>query len=415
MNKHIRVVIVLFALHFMQSMHAMVFDNRYLFLAQRPFVTVDCRPSHLIMDCFIETGRKAIGPNEREIPIGQLWGNFNQGEIARSFPIIGLQNPFVTFGRPDWQDGNFLWNINGKIQTQGVAFAYRQAIGPCISVGADWLFMRVCTHNIFTLEENSIPMTGSEVIQLDEIRRAMLQEIGITQNAVTTSGFGDLDFYIRFGYEWDYTLKLRHIIAGFSVGALIPSGQPIMLSAPSTVPFGGNGYYGMYGAFDAEFEVKEDWKVGLLFRVSKRFRRTRFERMPVADEPLPYGLVVGPAQVNPGLTVIFSPYVSLENLRQGLGLRVQYTLTEHNKDLWRDRRSCECQEQSPTKLDEVMKRSHWASDYVTVAAFYDFGKMKDVRGFDPIITLSWDIPVLMVVADRVVKTNRIIIGLEFNF
>lgn len=415
MNKHIHFIIILLAFCMMHVAQAMIFDNRYLFLAQRPFVTVENRPSHLIIDAFVETGHRAIGPNEREIPMGQLFGEFDQGKIARSFPIIGLQNPFVTFGRPDWQDGTFIWGVSGKVQAQGIAFAYRQAIGPCISLGADWLFMRIVTRNEFTIQENSIPMTGSEVVQLDEIRREMLQEIGINQNAFTNSGFGDIDFYVRFGYEWDYALKFRHIIAGLSVGALFPSGQPIFLSAPSSVPFGGNGYFGMYGAADAEFEVKEDWKLGLLFRLSKRFARVRQQRMPVEDEPLPYGLVVGPARVNPGLTIIFSPYLSFENLREGLGLRIQYTLTHHDKDFWRDMRACECQQQSPTKLDRVMSFSHWSSDYITVAAFYDFGKMKDVRGFEPIVTLSWDIPVLMVVADRVVKTNRIIMGIEFNF
>ncbi|MCA9770308.1 hypothetical protein KC460_02985 [Candidatus Dependentiae bacterium] len=397
------------------QLFGMVYDNRYIFLAQRPFTSIEGRPSHLISDLFLQTASKAIGSNEKEIPLCELFGEFDQGKMARSFSVIGKSNPFVTYGRPEWQDGTFLWIVNGKQQTQGISFVYYQSITDCLSFGATWLAMRVHTRCEFLLKENSIPMTGSEKCQLDEIRRKMLQDLGMGCNKNTQSGVGDLDFYLRFGCAWDYTAKFRHIDCGIRVGALVPTGRKKENSVPFSVPFGGDGHYGMYGAVDGEFEVKEDWKVGLLLRLSKRFRRTMERRISVKDEPYNFGLLIAPIQINPGITFVFSPYILLENLREGLGVRLQYTLLHHDNDRIRDGRLYECQAQMPSNLEEMARFSKWSSDYVTVAAFYDFGKMKLDRGFFPIVTISWDIPSLLVVADRVVKSHRIIFGIEFNF
>jgi uncharacterized membrane protein (UPF0136 family) len=134
--------------------------------------------------------------------------------------------------------------------------------------------------------------------------------------------------------------------------------------------------------------------------------------MPINKEPYVFGGVVGPARVNPGVTFAFSSYLSFENLRKGLGARVQYTAEVHACDSWTDMRT---NKTVPVNLVNVIELSGWAADYMTLNVFYDFGKVKVKRGFDPIVTFAWDIPVSLLVGRSVVRMNKISLGVEFNF
>jgi hypothetical protein len=163
---------------------------------------------------------------------------------------------------------------------------------------------------------------------------------------------------------------------------------------------------------DGEFELKEDWKLGLYIGLSKRLAKTQLHRMPVADEPTNFGVVIGDARVNPGVTFMFAPYFSVENLREGFGARIQYTLAVHGADGWTDKR---CDKTVPVRLRRVVDWSSWSGGHITLTPLYDFGKLKVNRGIEPIVYLAWDIPVNVFVTRRIPKTNKVSIGIEFNF
>jgi len=59
--------------------------------------------------------------------------------------------------------------------------------------------------------------------------------------------------------------------------------------------------------------------------------------------------------------------------------------------------------------------SDWRSSYITLYGFYDFGKMKVKRNFEPIFTAQWDVPVTVCDAHASVKTQKVTLGFEFNF
>lgn len=62
--------------------YASFFDNRYFPPFERPYVTVDCRPSHAAFDLFASTSKIAYGTNGNEIGIPQLQGTLDQAEWA---------------------------------------------------------------------------------------------------------------------------------------------------------------------------------------------------------------------------------------------------------------------------------------------------------------------------------------------
>ncbi|MGB8367374.1 MAG: hypothetical protein WCD44_03380 [Candidatus Babeliales bacterium] len=390
---------------------AMVYDNRFFPLFARPRIKVDGLPSSFAVDYLVSTASRAFDNDEGETGIPELFGNFDLATLGRAFTASGRTNPI----RSDLQASNskLPFDMEGKIQSQGVAFSYYQQLVPWLSLGFSWFFMRVNSRQLFILQKQGGPPLGpGDVLEVNDTRRAMFSALNLRAPSSAQLGFGDIDSFLRFGWFREYTLKFRRIDAGLSLGLLIPTGLIHELNSPASVPFGGNGHWGFYVSADALFELREDLKTGVLLRASKRLPNTKIRRMPADGEPQIFGTIVGPARVNPGFTFIFSPYFILENLRKGLGIGLYYTLTSHGEDKWADKRSSQT---VPVKLNQVDDLSSWGSDYVTINVFYDFGKEKVQRSVDPIISFRWDIPANLFIAKRVVRTHEIALGVEFVF
>lgn len=415
MIKNIQLLLgTLFVLSLFNLTHAMVFDNRYFPLIQYPYISVPGKQSHVSGDFFVTTASNAADDRDRGVGIVELSGPFDQAQLALSMQMAGLGNPL---NPPTLINGELPWMLAGKLQTQGFAFSYRQYLTCNFSIGIYALAMRSNSYidflfNLPKASSLSTSLSESDIFRLDATRRQMLATLDLACNHVHQAGFGDTEIYARWYDRYEYYLKLRSLEYAFRVGALIPTGVKRKIDKPASVPFGGNGHWGIYASADGEFEVKEDWKVGILLRVSKRFTTTRNERMPVNKEPQVFGVVTGPVKIDPGFTEIFSTYGQIEGLREGFGLRVQYTLINHDKDHWTDER---VDKTIPVNLEPVDVRSGWASEYITLTAFYDFGKTSQECGNQPIVRAAWDIPFTLLVGHRFVHSYKVSLGLEFNF
>lgn len=388
--------------------HAMTQDNRWIPLYYKPELGFDGRRGSFNVDAFIATASEAT-IKEKTVGIPALSGNYNEGTYADGLAKAGCQNPLPT----EWQGKSIPWFVGGKIQAQAVAFAISTPLGvDWITTGCNWFFMRVNTYQTFALERTELQLGAGDAATLDALRRAMFDSVGLVHNHGEQAGFSDIDWYLRFGYHDEYVFKCRTVDTGVRVGVLFPSGVQRDLSSPSSIPFGGNGHWGAYATVDGLFEVREDMKVGLWARFSKRFPKTSFQRLPVNGEPDIFGITTGQARVNPGFTFILSPCVALENLRGGMGASLHYTLTKHMKDSWQDER---CDKTIPVDLCKVEELSDWGSDYFTLNVFYDFGKVKVERSFDPVISFRWDIPAMLYMTDKIPKTQRVSLGIEWVF
>jgi hypothetical protein len=412
-NKKNKIVMLLAFLCVSSINFAMVWDNRFLPLIPSPALWIE--ESVFEVAPFFVTASRAASKEEEGIGIPEIFGNFDQGTLSDAFDIAGIPNAL----RSDWRGFKIPWVVNSKIQGQGAQFYYHQALGKHFSLGFSWFFLRLSSSLDFALkadvqnEPEKIIFGPSDRQELDNELRTMLRTIGIVNSHSDQAGFSDVDAYFRVGNVWRYTLKCRKIEAGARLGALIASGVKRILDEPASIPFGGNGHWGMYGELDTLFEVKEDIKVGCIVRISKRFARTQCERMPVAGEPLLFGATTGFLRVNPGITANIAPYFDLENLRDGLGLSVQYTLTAHQKDELEDVRSDK--KAIPVRLGRPEDDSSWISSYFTINVFYDFGRMQVKREFDPIVFLRWDVPSMVFGPKRSLLTHKIAVGVSFYF
>lgn len=392
----------------------MVYDNHLIpVLLARPRLMFDDKQSSCAVDAFMTTASEATRETSRDdesSSIPSLFGQFDQRTYADGMVKAGYPNPL----RSEWQGLSIPWLATGKIQAQGVAFScYTPLLDNWLSTGFNCLFMRVNTYHYFKLPSLPALNNDGNRQELDERRRFMFDQVGLTHNYSSQVGFGDIDWYLRLGRRWDYSFKCRSFDIGGRLGTLIPSGKKRDLNNPNSIPFGGNGHWGIYGTIDGLLELREDLKFGFMVRVSKRFPKISCQRLPVNNEPEPFGIITGLAQVNPGFTFIFSPLIALENLREGMGASIQYTMTKHLQDDWCDARTDKTT--VPITLGKINELSKWSSDYFTINVFYDFGKMKVRRSGAPILSVRWDVPAALFITDNIPNMHRVSIGVEWVF
>lgn len=406
----------------------MVYDNRFFPWIRRTFSRYclqrdsRCSPclrqtSFLFGDLFITTANSAFakGDDKDETGLYEMFGNYDEGNMEAAIVKLGLPNPFDTTGLMRFKGQEILWRMDGKIASEGFALQYDQHIWRYFSCGFTCFVMHLFAKNDFFLAAKTISnlmITPEEQLRLDQARRAMNEEVGLEAPTFSSTGFSDIDFYLRMGTIWDYLYKLKRIDAGISLGVMFPSGFKRDILNPASIPFGGDGFWGVYVAGDVEIELKEDWIVGLYVRFNQRFERTIQERLPIANEQQLYAATQGAVQIDPGFTSVISPYVILNGIRDGLGIQGQYTLIFHENDVWKQ---IQQPNQLPATLTQVTKRSRWNAEYMTVNLFYDFSKVRDPYEYPPIVSFKWDIPVKLVCAKRASKTNRVSLGIGLNY
>jgi hypothetical protein len=296
-----------------------------------------------------------------------------------------------------------------------LSIAHHQACGEWVAIGGSIFFASLKTRPELLLLRDQVDarLVGpGDYDQVDRAQRAAAQELGLTQFASDELGWGDLDLYTRVGHIWEYPYKFRSVDAGVWFGALFPTGKRREINAPYSLPFAGDGFWGVYGAVDMEFEFKEDMTVGFLLRGQKRFTRTFNTRVPTGTEPINYGAIVGLFEVDPGASIIFVVSALLEDIREGLGFGLSYQLVKKFADTYTDRR---INPTAPANLIGLMNLSSWLDEHITVKMFYDFSKQTETQHHAPTLYLRWDFPIKGLGARRVAETNRIVFGLDIPY
>lgn len=415
-------VTLLFSLATINNCYSMIFDNRFFPLYQKPFFKFrsisSCfeSPSALVVQPIATTATCSTDDFGDKAPISAFEGKFDEAIEAKALKVAGIITDNDPLFRSDIIGiASIPWRFTGKLESLGVALLYEQAITKHFAVGFSAIFLRVESHREFKREKKDVingDVRPGDERELINLRAKMTHLLGLTPPQFSQVGFGDLDLYLRFGNIWEYRARMKQIIAGLRLGMYAPTGLRRELDNPASVPFGGNGFWGAYLQLENEFELKEDLRVGFQFRLIKRFSRDFVNRFSVCSEPEIFGAGCGPMKITPGLTYVFNPYVSIEGLREGLGLRVLYTLVKHERDVFCDLRD---KTKPIALLNSTEKRSSWGMEHVTVSAFYDFGKAREDRKLLPVVSLAWDIPISFLVAKRSVRSNGISVLIEMDF
>jgi hypothetical protein len=410
----IRIFLICCALLSAVSSRAMIYDNRWFPWYKSPYSRTKEKQSRIYGGPFIVMAHKAANDGlDEDHRLFEVFGRYDENQVRQAIIDIGGPDFFDTPALQVFKGREVIWRMSSKLSGQGVAVVYDQRISKYLSVGCSFFFMHLFSRILFKLSKHiETTVTDDQEQALDIARRAMNQFLHIEAPVQDRTGMSDFECYLRLGNVWDYTWKCRRIDAGLRVGAILPSGLSRTINNPASLPFGGNGLWGVYVAGDAQLELKEDWSVGLLAQYNQRFSRVQTMRLPVAQEQQLFGALVGPVLIHPDLTLIVAPYAQLEGIRDGLGLRAQYTAVWHFKDMFTDFRS---PPQPPAMITPLIKRSDWVAEYITLDAFYDFAKVWQDESNALLLTAKVDVPINWLVGEQAAKTVRLSFGIQLTY
>lgn len=395
------------------ALHGMTFDNRFFPLYLKPYIHRVDSLSHFRAQPLFMHAERSFGDLE-DVGLPEIAGKYNQVDIAQALRATGCVN-----GNPFRSDLRGLtsipWRRDGVIDAEGFALSYEQALNCNFSLGMSLLFLHINARHQFFIDPScptAFPQGDREY--LDLLKAQFHDLLGVTPPLFNKNAFGDLDLYGRFNLGWDYTWKMRRMDIGFILGGIAPTGSRRALDNPASVFIGGDKHAGAYFGFDSDFELREDWHFGLMARGIKRFPKSQIYRMPVLQEPEQYGAIIGRFRVNPGFTVVVSPFARIEGVRDGFGVQAIYTLVNHFRDKITDERD---NKTVATNIPAVEARSSWGLEHVTVQAFYDFGKCREDSdtGCYPIVSAAWDIPTHWIASKRAYNTNSVSLMVEVDF
>lgn len=389
----------------------MTYDNQFFPLGAHAYTRKDEYYSNLIPELFGVIGDRGVGREGGDVGLFELFGNYDLNNIAAGLQAIGQPNPL----RSEWQGSAIPWRMNGRIEALGADLYYNQAINRYVSCGASILLMNVKTWIEFKLDQKNVGFEIAGPGDFGELDRDRLQantELGLSGDVSNRTGFGDLDLYIRFGHMWYYPRKFRRIDFGTKIGVLAPTGKRRNINNPASIPFAGDGRWGLYSAVDIEFELKEDIKVGLWAWVIGRFPHTGTYRVPTGNEPYNFGAIVGTFRNNPLLTFVAYPYFLWEDIRHGFGAAVSYLCVRQFAHDWEDKR---VDKSVPANLELMRELSSWTAEYISVNLFYDLSRRLSQVEYAPTFSLCVDVPVNVIGERKVSRTNRLTLGVEFKF
>jgi hypothetical protein len=411
--------------------------NRYFLFLEKPENYVTKSRSFIDVSAFYSVASTAYKRYGGTCGVPELYGFYNLKDVITSLQQVKPDSdPIYEVTGSHYLDGKDLpFHVTGKINTVGLIVSYEQNLRK-----SDFLNMTcgvwvpVMNSDVISrfefgkngFQSNYRPLSDFEVSQIDEIRRLTHKEIGFKGTNKSRRGFGDIDVHLRGNLYLDHVLMMRSIDVNLQGGVVIPSGEKMDDAYPATVPFMNDGHWGLYLDFIPELELKQDLKLGLILGGLFQFSDTQVRRLAVGKEPTIYSAVSGKVEVDPGTTFKFSPYLTLENLTDGVHIQLRYTYLRHSMDKWTDKRDCMSPlsyldttphaglTQGELQSNLCFKRqiSKWRAHYFTIQAIYDSKVALKNWFMEPKIYATYDLPIN---GNGFSKTHQITIGAQFFF
>jgi len=362
--------------------------------------------------------------------VAELWGAYDLKDVIASLQAVNPSaDPIMEVtGSNDYANKSMIFKVAGKIDAVGVALQHDHVLGKGFSLGFWIPVMNVRSSNRFTFHphdsDNFFKFTMDEALRhtqsltVDHIRRVTHQSIGFKGNEYSQTGFGDLDLHARYSKAFDHVLMMKGIDLNVQVGVTVPTGIPYQRGRgyPSSVPAMGDGHWSLYGDIVSEFELKQDWKCGLMLGVADQFSAVQFKRISVGNEPTIFSAMEGEVKIKPGITFKVSPYFTLENIQDGLHLQGCYTYRHHSKDewtrMWTIPRGIPCYLDDSSLKERKEYLSKWSSHYFTLQLTYDCRAASKNLPLNPIFYAACDFPIN---GDGLCNTTEAVVGAKLHF
>ncbi|NIA31823.1 MAG: hypothetical protein GWP06_18175, partial [Actinobacteria bacterium] len=310
-----RIFFIILSLLTATSVFASHNPSRYFPFLERPEEYISQGRSYVYSGLFITNAATAFKGDGGNLGIPELWGEYNLKQVIESLNAVktaagqGPYNPFS--GEPGYVNYNqkdLIFNVDGKIKSRGIIVSAEQKLFRGFSAGFFLPIMRVnSTMNYqFNSDTSHVDLrspTKAEVELFDRVRRTVHTDLGLKGGDWSKTGIGDLDLHLGWRHYWDHKLKMRGIDFNLKAGVLFPIGTKRDENYPSSIPFMGNGHWGVSGDIAVEFELKQNWKVGFIGSYIHQFPKTKNRRASYFYEPTIFSAVSGDIEVDRGRTL----------------------------------------------------------------------------------------------------------------
>ncbi|MBD3272831.1 hypothetical protein GF385_00570 [Candidatus Dependentiae bacterium] len=439
--------VIIFIFNFLNASHN---TSRYFPFLERPAEYVNKRKSHVSPSLFYIKADTAFSRGGGNAGIPELYGKYDLRDVIASLEKVkgaGFTNPIEEERGPGdaWLNKSIRFRVNGKIKSRGFLFNYEQCFRASgnflhwkgLSLGTSFPLMHVNTSdNFYFLEKDSDNalknLRSGELDQLNRIRRKTNEELDVQGGDWTKSGVGDVDLHAGLNFNWGHKWLMRSIDLNFRLGTTIPTGVNSYIDYPSSVSFMGNGHWTLYFDVLPEFELKQDWKIGLLLGAMYQFNNTRTLRIPVYQEPAIFSALIANVKIDPGYTIKFSPYFIAENLTDGIDFQLRYTYLRHSNDKWIDTRSDPAiksylnqevgttmwegkdltEEDISNNIAAKENLTRWRMHYISLELVYDSKEAGNNWILDPKIFLTFD---YQFSGNGSCKTHQLTLGVQAHF
>jgi hypothetical protein len=433
-------------------------SGRYFPFSSRPEKSWYKRGSTADVDFFYASGHNIANEDSAPLGLGEVAGSYDLRDIVFAMDQVGLPTTEVKqlIGNV-YANSQLAFNVHGKVRIGGASLRYAWTLPSKtpITLGVVVPLVRVESTLRYSLDMQKFMQTYYTVNvptnfqpfqlldvktqelyeeRLDHARRVAHEAMGFSSNYWSNTGVGDIDFFARSNFVFDHRFLMRTVDIAVQYGVIIPSGMRRSLNDPASVSFMNDGHWSIYAQVSPTFELKEDLRLGFLFRGEHYLSNTRDRRISVFKESNLYSPLVGKTTVQPGTTFIFNTFLALGNVYDGLHLQGRYTYKSHLADRWQDVRLNQTVQsyltRTPTSgvagqadvTDKDIKDaisakeylSKFRSHYITIQLTYDPLEARQELALKPKFFASFDSP-FFDASRGIMQANQVSVGVELHF
>lgn len=404
LSKIMKKIIFVYCFFFFTPISAIYFLNRY-FTPELSTSILDYRTflEGITLQPFVISANQA-----NKTPHGS---NLNLYEIDGGLSIKTLNESYEIFtGKTgilpsEWILYNYSVPIRlqGNITNTGIGWTLNYQLVPGCTIGWSSALSQITgAINLHPQEESQkYKLKESMLFETLKIYNTLTEGIGLIQNYTQYTNIADQDFYLKFDVNKDFAWQFRKIKFTAQLGTVVPTAHIRDLYNVADIPGGTDGFYLIYGGLFLDLLLKEDFNFGVMGKLMYQIPQNKKIRTRSWNESARYGSFIGNVDVSPGYLYNFSPYISLEGIRRGLGVKLSYTVWGETETQYGFNKTDKIIDQAKMY---TQKMSSWAQEHCEIIIFYDFMREETNYRFEPFLAFSAQIPVDFFFANNSAQT-----------
>jgi hypothetical protein len=344
--------------------------------------------------------------NKSDPSIYELDGLCSLANLNQTYLLQNKNN--TTLLPSEWTAYNYYVPIrlNGKINATGIGWNIGYEVTEGCSIGWSSGFSRMTgAINLQPQEESGkYKLKEGMILQINEIYNIITKNLGLINNYSQFNNFSDQNFYIKFEFCRDYSLAMRKIKFSGQLGGIVPTAHTTSPSNPADIPGGTNGFGGLYGALNIDLLLKEDVNINLEGKLVYLNSASKTVRTRKWFESNRFGGYIGDADILPGVLYNFSPTITVEGLRKGLGCKINYSTWGQTESRYAFHNPNDLIQQVQMNIEAMTK---WNQEHCNITLFYDFSREQINPTTEKYMAFSADIPVNFIFANNSAKSLAI--------